>query len=47
MKKTYIQPTMKVVEVHPHAIMLAGSPGWNKDDTATIIEEEGYQDDYN
>ena len=39
MKKTYIQPKMKVVELHPHAIMLNSSPGWNKDDTAGFNEE--------
>ncbi len=46
MKKTYIQPTLEVVDLNPRAIMLNGSFGWNIDDTATIIEEEGYQDDY-
>ena len=39
MKKTYIQPTMKVVKLHPRTTMLAGSPGWNKEDTAGFNEE--------
>lgn len=46
MKKTYIPPTMEVVDLYPRAIILNGSLGWNIDDTATIIEEEGYQEDY-
>ena len=39
MKKTYIQPTMKVVELHPHATMLTGSPGWPTEDTAGFNED--------
>lgn len=27
MKKIYEQPTIKVVKLHPHAVMLAGSYG--------------------
>ena len=43
MKKTYIQPTMKVVEVHPHAVMLTTS---SFPDRAWILDEEGYASDY-
>ena len=43
MKKTYLQPTMKVVELHPHAVMLTTSPFPDK---AEILDEEGYASDY-
>ena len=43
MKKTYIQPTMKAIDLHPHATMLTTSPF---PDRAGIIDEEGYGNDY-
>ena len=38
MKKTYIQPTMKVSELHPHTVMLTTS---QFPDKAGIFDEEG------
>lgn len=43
MKKTYIQPTMKVRELHPHAVMLSTS---QFPDRAEITDEEGNANDY-
>lgn len=43
MKKTYKRPTMKVVELHPHATMLNSSPGWPTEDTAGFNNE--HEDD--
>ena len=43
MKKTYIQPTMKVVELHQHAVMLTTS---QFPDKAGILDEEGNASDY-
>lgn len=43
MKKNYIQPTMKVRELHPHAVMLTTSLFPDK---AGIFDEEGNASDY-
>lgn len=43
MKKTYIQPTMKVRELHPHAVMLTTS---QFPDKSGILDEEGDEDDF-
>ena len=43
MKKTYIQPTMKVRELHPHAAILTTS---QFPDKAGILDEEGNASDY-
>ena len=43
MKKTYLQPTMKVVELHPRTTMLTIS---QFPDKAGILDEEGNASDY-
>lgn len=47
MKKVYKQPTIKVVKLHPHAVMLTGSGPYGKGIEVTVIEEEpGGEEDF-
>ena len=43
MKKTYIQPKIKMIELHPHTTMLTTS---QFPDRSGILDEEGNASDY-